>query len=397
MEDGSGVHMKLDFSTLYVIILLNSLGFALVWALVSWSYRSLHAARYWLTGLIMTCLSGPALVAGGDRPFLLYVGNTLVIASFAVIWQGVRVFYGKAPFWNHVVLIVAASVGAMAAYGTTTAANNIIFAAGQIVCVALAVATLLRAEERHLGAWVAAAAGIVLIVGQGAEASTNALRLMGAMTTEEYYQIGPWFLVFAIIGASVWNLGFLLMTTDRLRAELHALATRDELTGLSNRRALQERIVFCEKSARRKARSVSVLMIDLDRFKTINDGYGHAAGDAALAHIADVAKSNLRDGDFLARVGGDEFCMLLPDTDLAQATSIADGMTKAIANRPLQWRESEIVVSASIGIIEWKPGSAFGLAESLPLADKALFGTKRAGRNGYTVYAAKPALLRVVQ
>lgn len=388
--------MKLDFPTLYVVILLNSIGFALVWALIAFSYRSLHAARYWLAALVMTCLSGPALVLGDGRPLLLYVGNVLVIGSFAVIWQGVRVFYGQAPAWRWAALIVAASVAAMMLFGSSQAANNIIFAAGQIVAVVLAVATLLGSGRRHLGAWVAAAAGGVLIVGQGAEAVTNALRLAGWMSTDAYYTLAAWFLVCAVIGGSIWNLGFLLMTTDRLRAELHALATRDELTGLPNRRALGERIAFCEKSARRKDSSVGVLMIDLDKFKGINDAYGHAAGDAALNHVASVTASPLRDGDFLARIGGDEFCVLLPGVDLVQAGSIADQLARSIADRPLGWRGNDIAVSASIGVAEWRPVSPAGLADSLPLADAALLGTKRDGRNGSSVYKPKPPRLRIV-
>lgn len=181
--------MRLDFPTLYVIILLNSVGFALVWALIVLSYRSLHAARYWLAALVMTCLSGPALVLGGSWPLLTYVGNVLVIGSFAVIWQGVRIFYGRAPLWNWVALIVAGSVGAMVLLGSTPQADNIIFAVGQIVAVSLAVATLLTAKERHVGAWVAAAAGGILIVGQGAETATNALRLAGWMSTDAYYML----------------------------------------------------------------------------------------------------------------------------------------------------------------------------------------------------------------
>lgn len=388
--------MKLDFPTLYVIILLNSVGFALVWAVVAFSYRSLHAARYWLTALIMTCLGGPALVLGDSWPFFLYLGNVLVVGSFAIIWQGVRVFYGRAPLWNWVALLIAASVGAIFLFGSTSAANNIIFAAGQIVAVVLTIATLLTAKARHLGAWVAAAAGGILIAGQSAEIATNALRLAGWMSADAYYMVGAWFLVCAIVGASVWNLGFLLMTTDRLRAELHALATRDELTGLPNLRALRERIVLCEKSARRKRSSVGVLMVDLDKFKKINDSYGHAAGDAALAHVASVTGSLLRDRDFLARIGGDEFCILLPDVNVSQATAIADQLTYSIATQPLNWRGHIIDVSASVGLIEWSPDSPVGLADSLPLADTALLGTKRGGRSGYTVYTLKPPRLRVV-
>lgn len=373
--------MKLDFTTLYVVILLNSVGFAVIWAMVSYSYRTVVSARYWFAALLMTCLSGPLLVLGeGSRP-LTYVGILLTVTSFAAIWQGVRIFNGRQPQWGRVTALLLASASTMAMFGSSREADNIIFAVSQLVPVVLTIVALLMFERRSVGVWVAVAAGSVLVLGQGAETITNVLHLTGTMTTDDYYSVAAWFLVCAIIGASVLNLGLLLIVTDRLRAELYSLATRDDLTGLPNRRALRERIALVEKSAKRKSQSAVVMMIDLDHFKEINDRYGHDAGDAALVHIAGILKSLLRELDFLARVGGDEFCILLPNTDTELATAIARRLNEAISRQRMHWHGSKISVPASIGFAEWQPGSETRLSESLSLADNEMFSTKRRGRS----------------
>jgi diguanylate cyclase (GGDEF)-like protein len=337
----------------------------------------------------MTCLSGPRLVLGeGSRP-LTNVGIIFTFASFAVIWQGVCVFNDRPPQWDRVTALLLASASAMMMFGSSREADNIIFAVSQLVPIVLTIATLLMFERRSVGIWVAAAAGCVLVAGQGAEAVTNALHLTGTMTTEDYYSVAAWFLVCAIIGASVLNLGLLLVVTDRLRAELYSLATRDDLTGLPNRRALRERIALVEKSAKRKSQSAVVMMIDLDHFKAINDRYGHDAGDAALVHIAGVLKSLLRELDFLARVGGDEFCILLPNTDSELATAIARRLNEAIARQRMHWRGRKISVPASIGFAEWQPESETRLSESLSLADSEMFSTKRRDRSAQDAASRK--------
>jgi len=369
--------MKLDFTTLFVIILLDSFGFAIVWAIISYSYKSLRAARYWFASLTMTCLSGPALVLGEASQLWNYVGNLLVVFGFGLLWQGIRVFFDRQPTYYGVALIFLASALSMVFLGSSPAADNLIFAISQLIPMGLAVFTLMTANGRQVGTSIAALACGIFILGQGSEAITNALRLAGMMSDETYYHYATWFLVCAIVGASISNLGFLLMAVDRLRGELHALATRDELTGLPNRRALAERISLIGKRAKRLQQSVAVLMMDLDKFKSINDSHGHPAGDAALKHIAEVTKNELREVDFLVRIGGDEFCILIPDADLEAAAATARAIGVAVATTPFCWRGKPVSLSVSIGFVSWSPSSGSDLAGSLPLADEDLLQRKR--------------------
>lgn len=369
--------MNLDFTTLYLVILVNSFGFAITWAMISCSYRRIIAARYWFAALLLTCIAGPFLFLGEGSRLLTYMGILLTVAGFTAIWQGVRVFYGRKPHWVGAATILVVSAGSMALFGSSRVADNIIFSASQLIPIILTMACLLASRKRSVGVWVAATAAGIFIAGQSSEAVTNLLRLTGHMSTESYYSVAAWFLVCAISGTTLLNLGFLLIVTDRLRAELYSLATRDDLTGLPNRRALRERILLVEKSARRKNQNAVVMMIDLDQFKTINDRYGHDAGDAALVHISGVLKSLLREFDFLARVGGDEFCILLPNTNSTFATTIVHRLEDEISRQPMIWLGKAIPVPASIGYIEWQPTSEFRLGESVAFADSEMFASKR--------------------
>ena len=369
--------MQLDFITLYVIILLNSASFAIVWAVIAYSYRSLTAARYWLGALLMTCASGPLLFLAGDRLMLIFAGLTLVGGSFAMMWQGLRVFYGK-PFQGLAVLaIMAGTMLALLGLGTSREAVNVIAAASQILPASLAVATLWRSGTRSAGAGVAMTAALIIVVGQAGEGITNILRLTGSLSEAGYYGFAAWFLVCAVIGGSVWNLGFLLMAADRFRDGLMALTRTDDLTGLANRRGLREAILQCEALIRRKGSSVVLAMIDMDQFKSINDRYGHSAGDAALVHAAALIRDTLRDDQYAARIGGDEFCILLPDMDVARATHVADRLARKITRTPLLWNGQEISISASIGLTEWSANSQARLIDSLDRADQQMFNTKR--------------------
>jgi len=166
-----------------------------------------------------------------------------------------------------------------------------------------------------------------------------------------------------------------------LEAQLLEMATTDELTGLPNRRHFLARLE--EEFARMQRRgvlAVSVLMLDLDYFKSINDTYTHIVGDRVLQHFADLLRGVLRKTDTPGRIGGEEFAVLLPGADLAAAQSLAQRLCHTVANTPLHYDTQTISTTVSIGIAAMladDPHSNLVLIR----ADKALFGAKDAGRN----------------
>jgi diguanylate cyclase (GGDEF)-like protein/PAS domain S-box-containing protein len=166
-------------------------------------------------------------------------------------------------------------------------------------------------------------------------------------------------------------------------ARLEYLIDHDYLTGLINRRRfLQEVAREAERRSRYGAEG-AVLMIDLDNFKAVNDTFGHKAGDDLLRGVAGALRHRMRQSDVLARVGGDEFAMLLPETDAAQAQLVAEGISKTLAGQVAVLGERTIQVTASVGVALFDDLRA---SEVLEFADLAMYEAKDAGRNRVTVH-----------
>lgn len=161
-------------------------------------------------------------------------------------------------------------------------------------------------------------------------------------------------------------------------ARLQQMASTDVLTGLKNRRAFDERLQQEWKLSSRLHRDLSLLMIDIDHFKRFNDTFGHTFGDRILQHVASHLRSSVRESDTTARYGGEEFAILLPATDIEQATHLADNLRKSVAETNFLGQ----TVTVSIGVAA--DLSVAGDAEGCSLvgqADAALYAAKRAGRN----------------
>jgi two-component system, cell cycle response regulator len=161
--------------------------------------------------------------------------------------------------------------------------------------------------------------------------------------------------------------------------ELQQLASTDPLTGLNNRRSIEPQLESEVSRARRHHAHLSVLIADLDHFKRVNDQYGHVVGDGMLCEVARRIETLLRKEDRAARWGGEEFLVLLPETDLEQAEIVAEKIREAIASRPVAVNGFRIPLTISIGVAAWADDAD---AESLiRRADKGLYRAKGSGRN----------------
>ena len=166
----------------------------------------------------------------------------------------------------------------------------------------------------------------------------------------------------------------------RLLRGARQLSAIDVLTGCLARRHGMELVGTELRRARRYDRPVALLFADLDRFKQVNDRYGHVFGDAVLRGVAAALKAALRGSDLCCRYGGDEFVMLLPETPLVGARHVADSLRRRLAGTTVEHSEGPIAITASIGVAVARPGEldADGL---LARADAAMYRAKRAGRN----------------
>lgn len=175
------------------------------------------------------------------------------------------------------------------------------------------------------------------------------------------------------------------LSTDRIETEYHEavykIMTTDGLTQVHNKRYLMEILEREVERTRRTGRSLSVMMIDLDRFKGINDTHGHLAGDEVLGEMCRRIKGLLRSDEVFARYGGEEFTLVLADTCLNEAIGAAERLRIAIAEKAFCTEQSEIAVTVSIGVAETRGHSPLAADEMLEKADKNLYAAKRAGRN----------------
>lgn len=177
-------------------------------------------------------------------------------------------------------------------------------------------------------------------------------------------------------GVALWiELGQLLMLL-----RLYRESTRDPLTGLINRRVLMKQLLAEVKMQQESGRCFSLLMIDLDRFKRVNDEHGHLIGDLVLKTSAQLMASELRSTDIIARFGGEEFIAMLPGQNRQEAISVAERIRQCLEITPIVTSEDEAIrISASIGVTEYQPGERIDV--TLNRVDEFLYKAKQLGRN----------------
>jgi diguanylate cyclase (GGDEF)-like protein len=228
-------------------------------------------------------------------------------------------------------------------------------------------ALLLAAPARGL---FGSAAAVVVSVGAGAAASAPA-------------SLEPPLVGLAVAAASVAILHGMRLRLEREREVLRRSAVRDPLTGLANRRGLDERIAYEIARHTRECRRFVVAAIDLDGFKRLNDRFGHPAGDELLADVARALRTAVREQDTVARLGGDEFCVLAPETERGGGAHLATKLAQAIA----QVTTGVEALSGSVGVAVY-PDDGRDARTVLAAADAAQIEAKRRARQGVQRRAA---------
>ncbi len=171
---------------------------------------------------------------------------------------------------------------------------------------------------------------------------------------------------------------FRILQNEKYQAE--HLARFDQLTGLYNRRAFYELVAPITVNALRYQQNLSVIILDIDRFKRINDTYGHSTGDKVIKITAEMIQKITRKGDISSRWGGEEFTILLPETNLEHARQLAERLRETIAQMKLFTTANPISITASLGVAEMTPGTPT-VDELIKIADARLYQAKKAGRN----------------
>lgn len=386
--------MQLDSFTLLAagssLLILLGLLFFFVWL----QHRSTPALLWWSFPFVFG--GAAALVylrPHWDSDFaIIAVGNAARIFAVGCLWQGIRIFEGRRPALRHLLVACLIWIGLCCIPAFLTSMVARVIGSSLMIawfCSAAAFELWRNRQEALASRWPT----LLVFASFGVLSLCRAIVAPWAPFPVGAAPVDPvWVAAFlwVLFGHATFSaVFFLAMTLERREAEQRSFAMSDPLTGLLNRRAFAD---FAARMDRRRsgARStMALLVLDLDHFKSVNDRYGHEVGDRLLKAFADTSEINVRPSDQLFRMGGEEFCFVLPETSLQDAIEVAERIRCAVAASPVETPRGPAAATVSIGIAATQ--FAVDVDVLLAAADAAVYEAKARGRN--RVVVAEPAAL----
>lgn len=310
------------------------------------------------------------------------VGTALILLVYGLIWQAIRAFDGRRMLLWPVVLILLSWLGL-----------SLWPAFAQALPVRILVVSLMLALLCGLCAWEVWRGRAERLPSRGAAVVLLAVFAVAQLGRIALIPVAPfpigamppqgWAITVSFGGATIAaifiSILVISMTKERRELAQRNISITDPLTGLLNRRAFSDQALARNALPERARPPVGLLVLDLDRFKTINDTHGHEVGDRVLRSFADVMRMSVRSEDLVFRLGGEEFCMILPGADVAEAMATADRIRRTFALSFVVAEAQDIRATVSIGVASCEGGTP--LEALLAAADTALYEAKRAGRN----------------
>ena len=384
-----------DTATVLLLIALQQGLCAMGWFVAGrWLGLTPRVAMQWAASALASAVGLGLILQRGTWPPVLtwLVANLLILLAFVLIRRGVQVFLRiRVTDAEHAGLLAIDAALLLAGLF----AQNPTFA---VICASLPIAwTLLRAaveSHRRLAADDALSAARSVALPLGLLGLTFALRAavgllvpeLAARPLHEPNAFNTAVAMAFMMGGLILNMVLALLVVARMVRRLRQRSLRDALTGLLNRRALPPLLRRQVGRLRRYGETYAVLMVDVDHFKHINDSFGHAVGDAALVDLARLMREAARDVDHIVRMGGEEFCLLLPHTDLDGALRLGRRLREVVCGA-----EANACVPMTVSVGVAVAQSADEPADAvIARADAALYRAKAAGRD-QVVLADPPA------
>jgi diguanylate cyclase (GGDEF)-like protein len=333
-----------------------------------------------------------------DSLLPLLAAGTVMIFALCLAAMGIQKFFNRKVAWRGTWLITGVGFAGLSFFMfgyDSMPARITVFTIAQAFPLALSVKLLLTPHQGRVnpGARLAAIVAMLIIAIYGVRLFAGLAGFGGGFADMKFTQVQSVLILVLVFLSMALNFGFLLMAIDHLRSEVAELALLDDLTGVGNRRHLVQRLTEECARSERTDQPFSLLVIDLDSFKDINDSHGHAVGDACLQHFTLMAQTRLRPGDMLARSGGDEFCIVLPSATLREGAMIARRVLEVCRADAEQCVGKDIPISVSIGVAQWTREVGAFPDRLIAAADHALYDAKKGGRNCFATYEPAPPLV----
>lgn len=343
--------------------------------------KTIRGLREWSAAALVIALCFPLFIARDHIPdlFSIVLANLMLLVAFLMMNIGTRKFSGTPPKYDRKLLFLfVLSYVALFAWFTyvqpairVRVATMVLFT---LIVILDQLFLVLRALPRTMGRHVLAFSLAIMI---GSRVIRLGALVLGFDPPTGIFDASlPQLVYFAIpsIAIPLGTVSFIMLASEKLRQDLEFISRHDGLTQCLNKNAAMEELEREIAHAKRHGNKLSIMLIDLDNFKVINDTHGHLEGDKILVDFSKRVKASLRGSDQLTRFGGDEFMAILPDTHREQALIVADRFHEAGRTcRPIAW-------SVSIGVSEWL-GKDDSLDAMLTRADQALYKSKACGRN----------------
>jgi diguanylate cyclase (GGDEF)-like protein len=350
----------------------------------------------WASAMLMETLTWVLIAKRGEIPdfFSVTIANGFMAVAYAMILSAIYEFQQrKAPNWQYwlpIALTLAMAAILMDDIRCRFIWGGIIYGL-QMVLIARA---LLSDKETRAGhAWRLLFGGVIMImvvlVLRAADALFASDVLAQPQNTAAVQPVQLVSYIAVVAMALLGSISFVLMVKERTDREVMHLAMTDSLTQIPNRRALMD--YAARVLARRNGLPLAMLMIDVDHFKPINDTHGHQIGDEVLCKLTAMLAGRLRGYDLIGRYGGEEFCVIAPETDQKGALALAEALRKIITSKSIVTSGGELPVSISIGVACCPLNATRNLKEILAEADAALYDAKQTGRNKVVCFGIQNA------
>jgi diguanylate cyclase len=382
---------KFDLKTVIFMSMLLTFMLSMLLAITRTHHKEVRGPGYWAVGNLIIGLGMVLVLMQLDAPKIVFLpGMALIGAGLALYLNGIQAFIGKAP--DHRIAIVVFVLLVLIDIYFVLIGNNLRIAVilGGIVFSAIyfysARLTFSR-DEGLVGSlyWIASSLYLlmaVLMLGRGIYGSQVGLEVFDSFAI---WPVNAYTFMLGAVSQFFISSLFVLILSYKLNQNLESIATIDGLTGVLNRRGLEDAAIKMQDMCKRINLSMAVLLIDIDHFKKVNDQHGHLTGDEVLRHMAKNISEMLRSSDVLGRYGGEEFCVFMPNTNENDALGLAERIRSGVEAKPLKLKQTTISLSVSIGVAD-SVRAGYDFKGLIATADTAMYVAKNSGRNRVMSY-----------